>query len=55
MLTVRFATGVAEMDPGDVVKHGGVEDAPLNVHFKESNKERYDSKLFESLKKKWSK
>ena len=35
MVNVEFATGVAVMDPSDVVKHSGAEDAPLNAYFKE--------------------
>jgi len=35
MVNVEFARGVAVVDPSDVVKHGGAEDAPLNDYFKE--------------------
>ena len=35
MVDVQLARGTVSMDPGDVVKHGGAEDAPLNDYFKE--------------------
>ena len=37
MVNVEFATGVAVMDPSDVVKHSGAEDVPLNAYFKEEH------------------